>query len=54
MTSVAEVAESLDHHPDWSNSYNKVGVSLTTHDSGGVTGVDFVAAAKIDEIAAKY
>ena len=36
MTEVARVAEQLDHHPDWSNSWNKVKISLTSHDAGGV------------------
>jgi 4a-hydroxytetrahydrobiopterin dehydratase len=37
MARVALAAEKSDHHPDWSNSYNKVNISLSTHDSGGVT-----------------
>ena len=37
MTRVALVAERMDHHPDWSNSYNRVEISLSTHDAGGVT-----------------
>jgi 4a-hydroxytetrahydrobiopterin dehydratase len=37
MTQVAIVAEKRDHHPEWSNVYNKVGVTLTTHDAGGLT-----------------
>ena len=37
MTRVALVAEKMDHHPDWSNSYNKVVVTLSTHSAGGVT-----------------
>jgi 4a-hydroxytetrahydrobiopterin dehydratase len=37
MTRVALVAERMDHHPDWSNSYNRVDISLSTHDAGGVT-----------------
>ncbi len=41
MASVAETAEKMDHHPDWSNSYNKVDVRLKTHDQGGVTQLDF-------------
>ncbi len=36
MTRVAEIAEEHDHHPDWSNSWNVVNISLRTHDAGGV------------------
>ena len=36
MARVALIAESADHHPDWSNSWNKVKISLTSHDAGGV------------------
>lgn len=37
MTRVALVAEKLNHHPDWSNSWNRVSVDITSHDEGGVT-----------------
>ncbi|MEZ0390782.1 MAG: 4a-hydroxytetrahydrobiopterin dehydratase [Pseudobdellovibrionaceae bacterium] len=50
MTRVAFEAESLNHHPDWSNSYNKVKIELTTHDEGGITEKDFELAKKIDRI----
>ena len=40
MTRAALAAEKLNHHPDWHNSYNKVEVSLTTHDKGGLTDLD--------------
>ena len=40
MTRVAMMAEKMDHHPEWFNVYNKVGVTLTTHDAGGVTQKD--------------
>ena len=50
MTAVALEAEKLNHHPDWSNSYNKVSISLTNHEAKGVTQVDFNLANKIDQI----
>jgi 4a-hydroxytetrahydrobiopterin dehydratase len=40
MTKVAMKAEQMDHHPDWSNVYKRVDVKLSTHDAGGVTGLD--------------
>ncbi|MES2859907.1 MAG: 4a-hydroxytetrahydrobiopterin dehydratase, partial [Pseudomonadota bacterium] len=40
MTRVAMKAETMDHHPEWSNVYNRVTVLLTTHDAGGVTDLD--------------
>ncbi|AJD53830.1 4a-hydroxytetrahydrobiopterin dehydratase [Thalassospira sp. MBR-102] len=40
MTRIAIQAEKMDHHPEWFNVYNKVGVTLTTHDAGGVTQKD--------------
>ena len=48
MTSVALKAEKLNHHPDWSNSYNKVTIVLTTHDANGLTLMDFDLASTID------
>lgn len=51
MTRVALEAEKADHHPEWSNVWNKVDILLTTHDAGGLTGRDVALARKIDEIA---
>jgi 4a-hydroxytetrahydrobiopterin dehydratase len=48
MSRVALVAEKMDHHPEWSNVYNKVDVVLATHDAGGVTELDVKLAAKMD------
>lgn len=50
MTKVALSAEKVNHHPEWSNVYNKVHIRLTTHDAGGVTDKDFKLARKIDEV----
>ncbi len=50
MTRAALVAEKLDHHPDWSNVYNKVSVCLSTHSAGGVTDKDFALAKAMDAI----
>jgi 4a-hydroxytetrahydrobiopterin dehydratase len=52
MTRVALAAEKADHHPDWSNSWNRVAISLTTHSEGGVTRRDVELAQAIDAIAA--
>jgi len=51
MTRVALAAERADHHPEWSNVYNRVDVRLTTHDAGGLTGRDFALAAELDAAA---
>ena len=48
MTRVAIAAEQADHHPEWSNVYNKVYVLLTTHDAGGLTRKDIDLAKRID------
>ena len=50
MTHVALLAEKADHHPDWSNSYNKVEISLSSHDAGGVTKRDIALARAITEL----
>ena len=51
MSRVALVAEKLDHHPDWSNVWATVVVSLSTHDAGGVTALDVEFAGRINAIA---
>ena len=51
MNAVAEVAERMNHHPEWSNVYNRVKVRLTTHDAGGLTHLDFELARAMDRVA---
>ena len=50
MKRVALAADRIDHHPDWSNAYNKVTVNLSTHSAGGLTKNDFELAGKIQKI----
>ena len=51
MTKVAIIAEKMDHHPTWSNAYNKVSIELSTHDAGNiVTEKDHRLAKEIDEL----
>lgn len=50
MTRVALLAEVDNHHPEWSNIYNKVKIRLTTHSQGGVTHLDIELAQKIDAL----
>ena len=52
MTRAALVAEKLDHHPEWFNVYNKVDVTLSTHDAGGLTELDLKLAKAMNAIAA--
>ena len=51
MTRVALEAEKLNHHPDWSNSYNRVEIELISHDLGGLSPRDLELASRIDRIA---
>jgi len=51
MARAALAAEKLDHHPEWSNVYNKVEVTLATHDAGGVTQLDIDLAQTMDRLA---
>jgi len=50
MSRVALLAEKMDHHPEWSNVWNKVTIELTTHDAGGLTGNDVTLAKAIDAL----
>lgn len=51
MARVALLAEKLDHHPEWSNVWNRVEILLTTHDAGGLSARDVALAQAIDAIA---
>jgi 4a-hydroxytetrahydrobiopterin dehydratase len=50
MTRVALLAQAADHHPEWSNVYNKVSITLTTHDERGLTAKDVELASGIDKL----
>src|SRR5919107_4719737 len=52
MTRVALVAERMNHHPEWSNVYRTVEVTLSTHDAGGLTRRDVELARRMDQVAA--
>jgi 4a-hydroxytetrahydrobiopterin dehydratase len=52
MTKVALLAEKLDHHPEWSNVYRTVEITLTTHDSKGVTELDVILATQVEALLA--
>lgn len=53
MTQLAAVAEEMNHHPTWENSYNKVSLQLFTHHTGGITEGDLELARAADKIASK-
>ena len=50
MAQVALIAESMNHHPEWFNVYNRVTVDLATHDAGGISALDFELAKKVDAL----
>lgn len=50
MASVALIAQEMDHHPHWSNEYNKVTINLMTHSEGGITGFDLEFANRISRL----
>lgn len=54
MTAVALEAEKADHHPDWSNSYNKLSIFLTSHSANGVTQADLDLAVIVNSLYRKY
>ena len=54
MTEVAMHAERLDHHPDWSNSYHRLDIALSTHDVKGLTILDHQLAMAITDAASRY
>ena len=54
MARVALKAEKMDHHPEWFNVYNRVDVTLATHDAGGVTALDTELAAFMNKAAASF
>lgn len=52
LSRVALLAERMDHHPEWTNSYGRVGIVLTTHDAGGLTEADAAMAHAIERLVA--
>lgn len=54
MTRVALVAEKMNHHPEWTNVWNTVDITLTSHDAGGLTERDVKLAEAIEQLAAKH
>ena len=53
MATAAPAIEKMDHHPEWSNVYNRVAIDLSTHDAGGITQKDFALARLLEGIAQK-
>lgn len=54
MATAALVIEKMNHHPEWSNVWNRVTVDLTTHDAGGVSARDFELARELDRLALRF
>ena len=54
MTSLAMKAEQINHHPEWENVYNKVKITLTTHDKGGITELDYEMALFAESCSKNY
>uniref|UniRef100_A0A832MMR3 Putative pterin-4-alpha-carbinolamine dehydratase n=1 Tax=Eiseniibacteriota bacterium TaxID=2212470 RepID=A0A832MMR3_UNCEI len=54
MSSAALIVQQMDHHPEWSNVYNQVHVSLVTHDAHGVTARDVELARRLEALAARW
>lgn len=54
MVRIGFEAEAANHHPEWTNIYNKLSIRLSTHDAGGITEKDFALAKKIDQIASAH
>ena len=50
MNEIAIVAEEINHHPTWTNTYNKLEIILQTHDTGGLSELDYLLARKIDQL----
>ena len=50
MTRSAIIAQAMNHHPEWSNVYNRVVIDLTTHEAGGISSLDFELAEKIEAL----
>ena len=50
ISQIAIISEKMDHHPEWSNVYNRVTINLTTHDLNGISSLDRELALKIDEV----
>ena len=50
LRKVAEIAEDLDHHPDWFNSWNRVSISISTHSAGGLTALDRKFVEKVESL----
>ena len=50
MAQVALLAETMNHHPEWSNAWNRVEIYLTSHDAGGISERDFALAKQIDSL----